>query len=196
MRYFFSAIIVLTLFGIFTPQAFAQYQTGGDHVEVGIFGELFRVNQTDLNLAGVGGRVSVNLTPKIQLEGEVGYDFDQAFTETSATGVFIQRTNMRAITGLFGPKFQTNRGPVRLFATAKGGAVAFGFDPGPATIGEFGSTVTNLRAQNLSPVLYPGAGAEAFWGPIGLRFDVGDEIYFNNGAHNNLRATFGPTIRF
>jgi hypothetical protein len=26
--------------------------------------------------------------------------------------------------------------------------------------------------------------------------DVGDEIYFQNGAHNNLRITFGPSIRF
>jgi hypothetical protein len=34
------------------------------------------------------------------------------------------------------------------------------------------------------------------WGAIGLRADVGDEIYFNNGTHNNLRVTFGPTFRF
>jgi hypothetical protein len=63
-------------------------------------------------------------------------------------------------------------------------------------VGEFASTVANLRAQNLNAVFYPGGGAEAFWGPIGLRLDVGDEMYFNNGAHNNLRVTFGPTIRF
>jgi hypothetical protein len=25
---------------------------------------------------------------------------------------------------------------------------------------------------------------------------VGDEIYFNDMAHHNLRVTFGPTIRF
>jgi len=25
---------------------------------------------------------------------------------------------------------------------------------------------------------------------------VGDEIYFNDRAHHNLRVTFGPTIRF
>ena len=33
-------------------------------------------------------------------------------------------------------------------------------------------------------------------GPIGFRLDVGDEIYFNDSAHHNLRVTFGPTIRF
>jgi hypothetical protein len=45
-------------------------------------------------------------------------------------------------------------------------------------------------------VLYPGGGVEFFLGPIGIRMEVGDEIYFNDGAHNNLRATFGPQIRF
>jgi len=44
--------------------------------------------------------------------------------------------------------------------------------------------------------LYPGVGGEAFWGPLGLRLDAGDEIYFANGARNNLRIAFGPTIRF
>jgi hypothetical protein len=34
--------------------------------------------------------------------------------------------------------------------------------------------------------VYPGGGVEAFFGPIGLRAEVGDDIYFNNCAHNNL----------
>jgi len=44
--------------------------------------------------------------------------------------------------------------------------------------------------------VYPGGGVEAFLGPIGLRLDVGDEIYFLNGAQNNLRVTFGPHFKF
>jgi hypothetical protein len=66
----------------------------------------------------------------------------------------------------------------------------------PVTGGTFFSTVSNLRANNVDAVFYPGGGAEAFWGPFGLRLDAGDEIYFNNGARNNLRVAFGPTIRF
>jgi hypothetical protein len=190
------ATIGLLMFVIYSPQAFAQYKSQSDHVEVGVFGELFRVNQTKTNLAGLGARVSFNLTPLVQLEAESSYDFDQIFTETDVTGAVIQRTNFRAVHGLVGPKLQTNRGPVRLFLTAKGGAVGFHFDPGPATIGAFTSTIGNLRSRNVNGVFYPGGGAEAFWGPIGFRLDVGDEIYFNNGARNNLRVTFGPTIRF
>jgi hypothetical protein len=44
--------------------------------------------------------------------------------------------------------------------------------------------------------MYPGGGIEAHWKVIGLRLDAGDEIYFNGGAHHNVRITFGPIIRF
>ena len=39
-------------------------------------------------------------------------------------------------------------------------------------------------------------GVEGFIGRVGLRLEVGDEIYLNNGTFNNLRVTFGPHIRF
>jgi len=48
----------------------------------------------------------------------------------------------------------------------------------------------------LNAAIYPGAGVEASLGPVGLRLELGDEIYFNSGGHNNLRITFGPIIRF
>ena len=191
-------IIAAAFVCLFAPGAFAQtpaFHTASDHVEAGVFGEFYRWDQTSTNLAGVGARLSFNVSPLVQLEGEMGYDFDQVFTEGFSDGS-IQRTNARRLDGLFGPKLQTNRGPVRLFLTAKGGATSFGFDPAPATIGTFFSTVGNLRASNVIAEFYPGGGAEAFWGPIGLRFDVGDEMYFASGVHHNLRLTFGPTIRF
>jgi hypothetical protein len=70
------------------------------------------------------------------------------------------------------------------------------FSNQPATIGTFFSSVDNLRENNVSGVLYPGGGLEGHLGPIGVRLDVGDEIYFAHGAHNNLRVAFGPYIRF
>jgi hypothetical protein len=44
--------------------------------------------------------------------------------------------------------------------------------------------------------VYPGGGFEVFAGPIGVRAEVGDDIYFLNGAHNNLRVSLGPQFRF
>ena len=58
-----------------------------------------------------------------------------------------------------------------------------------------GSTV-GLTNGTTDLAVYPGGGFEAFAGPIGIRAEVGNDIYFNNGAHNNLRASLGPQLRF
>jgi hypothetical protein len=194
--------VLVFAIALIAPGLLAQtaYKSGGfsDHINLGVYGEFFQMDQTSIYLGGVGGRFTVNLTPHIQLDAEAGYDFSRVFTEAfnNGGGVQVSHTNLRKLDGLFGPKLLTNKGPVRLFLTAKGGAVAFGLDHRPATFETFTSSVEDLRADNVIAVFYPGAGLEAFWGPIGLRLDVGDEIYFANRTHNNLRVTFGPTIRF
>jgi hypothetical protein len=58
------------------------------------------------------------------------------------------------------------------------------------------SNVQSLREKNVTGSFYPGGGLEGHIGPIGLRLDVGDEMYFNQGTHHNFRATFGPYVRF
>ncbi|HEV2305687.1 MAG TPA: outer membrane beta-barrel protein [Candidatus Acidoferrales bacterium] len=179
------------------PFAFAQ-EPRPDHVEVGVFAHYFRLNPPDTNSLGAGVRLGVNFTRNVQLEAEASYDFNQVFTErytdTSGT-VTSTRSNLRVLHALIGPKFQSS-GPVKLFATVKGGIINFRFDPTPGIFSGLKSSIQNLRDDNVRGVLYPGGGFEAFLGPIGLRLDVGDEIYFLSGAHNNLAVTFGPSIRF
>lgn len=194
MRRILYGLIVL---GLFSPVVAAQGYSA-DHAEFGVYADYFRLSQTGTNLGGVGARLSVNANPYIQLEAQMAYDFEQGFTEgftPSGGTLFVQRSDLRLLHGLFGPKLQT-RGPVRLFVTAKGGFDNFGFSNAPATPGTFTSTVSNLRSDNWNAVFYPGGGVEAYLGPVGLRLDVGDEMYFNSGAHHNLSVTFGPTIRF
>ena len=70
------------------------------------------------------------------------------------------------------------------------------FSNAPVTFSTYTSSVAGLRSSSVDGVFYPGGGLEAFLGPIGIRLDVGDEIYFESGPHNNLRITIGPTIRF
>ncbi len=48
------------------PGLFAQEIT--DHVNVGVFGNYVRLNDGDLNLAGVGARLSFNIVPVVQFE--------------------------------------------------------------------------------------------------------------------------------
>lgn len=187
----------LLVLGLFSPVVSAQ-GFSVNNAEFGVYADYFRLNQTRTNLAGLGARLSLNVTPYAQLEAQMAYDFEQGFTERfmpSGGALSVQRSDLRLLHGMFGPKLQTP-GPVRLFVTAKGGFDNFTFSRAPATLGTFTSTVSGLRSDNWNAVFYPGGGVETFLGPIGLRLDVGDEIYFNQGANHNLSITFGPTIRF
>jgi hypothetical protein len=190
-------IFVLILIGALAPLGFAQDL---DHGEVGAFADYFHAAQTNTNLVGVGGRLALKPTRYFGLEAEMNYDFDQdfneGFTNTSTGTVIINRSDYRILNGLFGPTVSTGHGPLRFFLTAKGGFIDFQLSNAPATLGTFTSRVSNLRADHVNGAFYPGGGVEAHVGPMGLRLDVGDEMYFNNGTHHDLRVTFGPTIRF
>lgn len=179
------------------PGLFAQEF---DHVQVGVFADYFRSNQTSTNFAGLGGRVGVGILPHTRLEGEMSYDFNQVFTEgftnTSGGGVTFANTGVRALHGMFGPKLELGHTMFRPFVELKGGFVNYSFDSRPASFNTFTSTVENLRSQNVNGVLMPGGGVEGRLGPVGIRLDVGDEMYFNHGAHHNLKVMFGPFIRF
>src|ERR1700675_1414062 len=178
---------------IIVPVAHAQ-----NHGEVGAFVDYFRLHQTRSNFVGLGARAAINATPYVQLEAEMAYDFNRAFTEsfTDGTGnITTQNSNIKVLHGLFGPKLQT-KGPVRIFVTAKGGFTNFRFDPRPNSFSSFTSSVQGLRDDNVSAAFYPGGGVEAFLGPIGLRLEVGDEMVFSNHVQHNWKATFGPQIRF
>jgi hypothetical protein len=187
--------LLLFLSGWLVPLASAQ-----DHFQVGAYADYFRLSQTKNNMAGLGGRVAVKVLPRLMLEGEMSYDFQQAFTEgfTNPTGgvVTFQNSNVKVLHGLFGPKIVAGRGAIRPFVTLKGGFVNFRLDPRPASVAGFVSSVDNLRANNISGALYPGAGLEGHIGPVGLRLEAGDEIYFAGGTHHNVRLAFGPFIRF
>ena len=189
--------LFLFLAGCLVPLASAQ---DGEHVQVGVFADYLRLSQTDNNFGGIGARVGFQLFKEVKLEGEMSYDFGQTFTEgftdTGTGSVTFSRTNLRILHGEFGPRVNIGHHAIQPFVTLKGGFVNFRFDGSPATLGTFFSSVDDLRRNNVNGVLYPGGGLQAHLGPIGLRLDVGDEIYFNHGTHNNLRVAVGPVFRF
>jgi hypothetical protein len=182
------------IFMVAAPISYAQ-----DHVAVGVFGHFFRHGETDTNFGGLGGRLSVNAHRLVQIEAELSYDFEQVFTEgftdPSSGAISFQQSPLRVLHGLFGPKLQSG-GAAKVFATLKAGFINFQFDDADPSFGSFTSSLGDLRAENVNFTLYPGVGFEANLGIIGLRFDVGDEIYFQDGSHHNWRVTFGPQIRF
>jgi hypothetical protein len=176
------------------PLASAQ-----DHFQVGAFGDYFRISQTNTNLAGLGGRAAIKVFPHVMFEGEMSYDFEQAFTEhclSTGCTVTVANSNLKVLHGLAGPKIIGGHGRLRPFLMVKGGFINFRLDPRPASFTGFVSSVDNLRNNNVSGVLYPGGGFETHLVPFGLRLEAGDEIYFAGGTHHNPRVAIGPFLRF
>ncbi len=206
-RFFFLFLMTGGLLFALLPTVRAQDKE--NHVEIGIFGDYFRLGETKgpslagtgaTSFGGVGARLSVNVSRRWQIEPEMNYDFaasfSEGFTGPAGTTAGFSTSTLRILHGMIGPKIQTGGGAFRAFLTVKGGADNFMFSSAPVTFSTFTSSVAGLRANSVVGVVYPGGGIEAYLGPIGLRIDAGDEIYFQNGAHNNLRITVGPSIRF
>lgn len=196
--FWFATILAL----LAAPSLSMAQEGGGDynHGSVGIFADYFRFapnsSSSTVNFVGFGARAGFNANRFLQLEGEMNYDFERNFTtvtNNSGTTTFT-RTRLRPLTGLFGPKFQTP-GPFKFFVTGKVGFINF-TQGGAVTPGTVGNAISAVGGPGTHFAVYPGAGLEGFWGPFGLRAEFGDEMYFANGTHSNLRVTFGPQLRF
>jgi hypothetical protein len=191
--------IVITSLFFALPMLVAQDSDHMDHVELGAFVNYFRLSDPGptRNFIGLGGRAAFGIRPSIQLEAEMAYDFKRNYTNTFNNGTVTSATvttGLRTLHGFFGPKFQTGSGAFRAFITGKVGFDNFSVSNQNAPAGFVNSVGLSDGATYFA--LYPAAGIEAFAGPIGIRLEIGDDIYFNNGAHNNLRASIGPQFRF
>jgi hypothetical protein len=193
MKRYLGLILVSLCFAA-APMVMAQ---SFDHAEVGAFADYLRFGpDPHINFLGLGARAAVNLHSSVQLEAEMAYDFKRNFTNTFSDGItsVTVTSHLRTLQGFVGPKFQTGSGPFRVFVTGKVGFNNFSVTSQSPGAG-FTSSVT-LDSGRTDFAVYPGGGIEAFAGPIGLRAEIGDDIYFDHGSHNNLRVTFGPQFRF
>jgi hypothetical protein len=192
----FSWLFIVSLFVAAAPAVMAQQSS--DHIEVGAFADYFRFSDASpvRNFLGVGGRAAFNVQRNVQIEAEMAYDFKRNFTNTFTNGItsVTVNTGFRTLHGYFGPKFQTGSGPFRIFVSAKAGFDNFSISNQNAPTGF--TNAVGLTNGTTAFALYPSGGFEAFAGPIGLRAEAGDDVFFQSGAHNNLRVTFGPQFRF
>jgi hypothetical protein len=188
-----TIILALLLFG--ASSSFAQ------KIEAGIFLDYLDISQTSTNNFGLGARFGYRVHHNVLMEGELAYDyginFDEAYRNiVNGSITAIERTSIGVTQGLFGPKLQPSGGGFRPYVTLKAGFVDFRLSPSLLPYNDVASAVFGLRTSTLNAAVYPAVGVEATLGPVGLRLEAGDEIYFNGGAHNNLRITFGPILRF
>jgi len=170
-------------------------------VETGVFIDYLSISQTSTDNFGIDGRFGYRVHHNVMLEGELAYDyginFDEAYRNISNGDIVaIERTSIGVTHGLFGPTLEPAKGSFRPFVTLKGGFVDFRFSTSLLPYSNLASAILGIRTSSSNAAIYPGGGLEASLGPVGLRFGLGDEIYFNNGGHNNLRITLGPIIRF
>ena len=191
----FALIVALLLCGN------SSWLLAQKRVEAGVFLDYLGISQTSTNNFGVGGRFGYRIHGNVMMEGELAYDyglnFDEVYRNLSNGDIAaIASTSIGVTHGLFGPTLEPAKGHFQPFVTLKGGFVDFRLSSSLLPLGTFTSTVLGLRTSSLNAAIYPGAGIEASLGPVGLRFELGDEIYFNHGGHNNLRITFGPILRF
>ncbi len=170
-------------------------------VEVALLLDYLGVSETETNNFGFGGRLGYRVHHNVMVEGELAYDYGVNFQEVYsniANGniTAIEQTSIGVTQVLFGPKLQPAHGHLRPFVTLKGGFIDFRLSPSLIPYSSVVSAVLGIRTSKLNAALYPAGGAEATLGPLGLRLEFGDLIYFNDGEHNNLRITFGPILRF
>ena len=193
-RFLFMVVCCLALI------PYAKAQDENYRFDAGVFADYFRLGATGTNMWGLGGRAGIELVPHIGFEGEVAFDFNRAFTdafENDFGGTSYVTSGVRGLHALFGPRFSVDHGPIRPFAEVKFGFDSFTFNNLPVGLTSVSNPIQNLRNQTLNAALLLGGGLEAkVVGPVGVRLDVGDELYFNHGAEHGLRATFGPVVRF
>jgi len=189
------AVMLFLLCGCSLP-VFAQAR-----VQAAVFLDSTTVSQTNTSEVGLGVRGGYRIHRNVMAEGEFAYTFGVNFTETyvniaNGNVSALEKTSIGDTDLLFGPMLQPAHGHLRPFVTLKGGFIDFRLSPSLIPYSGVVSSIVSIRTSRLSPMLYPAGGAEAVLGPLGLRLEFGDALYFNNGAHNNLRVTFGPVLRF
>jgi hypothetical protein len=191
-----SLALIIILLCVNFSQAHAQ-----SRMEAGLFLDYLDVSQTQTPNFGLGGRFGYRMHRNVMAEGELNYDYGVNFNElyvdiANERVAAIGRTSIGVTNGLFGAMLEPDHPHFRPFVTLKGGFIDFRLSPSLAPYSGLVSSVLGIRTSNVNAALYPGAGAEASLGPVGLRLEFGDLVYFNDGGRNNLRITFGPIVRF
>jgi hypothetical protein len=191
-------LLVLAGILLLMPPAWLRAQS---RAEAGVFLDSLNISQTGTENVGIGGRFGYRVYPHVMLEGELSYDFGVNFQETYrniANGAIaaVASTSIGVTEGWVGPTVEPAHGHFRPFATLKAGFVDFRLSPSLIPYSSVVTTALGIRTSTLNAALYPGGGVVASLGPVGLRLEFGDALYFNSGAHNDLRITFGPVVRF
>lgn len=195
-----TGLVILALAFLVPTMMMAQQEERG---EFGIYADYTQLHHANnANFWGPGASIGFNLNKWLQLEANMAYaptrtvTFTGVSTTNGVTTTNAQTSSLRLLEGMFGPKIQAPFGPVKVYAVLKGGLLNFNVSNRGGANG-FTSAVNNVIPGDTNGVFYPGGGIEfGMKHGIGLRAEVGDLMYFDNGANHNLKFMVGPTFRW
>lgn len=203
---------VLVAFAAAGSAGTATAQTAAERLEVAANLNVLRLSDFDATQAGLGGRVSFDLTRHAALEGELAFfPKDRIVQPPSATafGPFQIASERRRMDALFGLKVGTRRDRFGVFAKARPGITRL-IDRGTACEGPGCATILMLIARNTYRTefaldfgggieLYPSARTVA-------RFELGDTLIRHRSSappcpassctSHNLSSRLGIGYRF
>jgi len=191
--------LLLLLACVVALAPYAKAQEEGS-VQAGAFADYFRSGATGTNMFGLGARVGVGLWTQTALEADGAFDFNRGFTNPftvdGGSTSFIT-SGVHDFHAFFGPRYTlVDHGPIHPFVDLKIGFIDYMFNNVIPDATSASKQIQNILNDNTNAALLAGGGLEGRVGPVGLRLDVADEMYFNHGAQQGLRVTFGPYIRF
>ena len=205
------AAIVL-LFAVAGGVRAASAQPASERFEVAANLNLLRLSDFDATNAGIGGRVSYDLTRLVSLEGEVAFFpndrivLPQSFT---TVGPFRVANERRRTDALFGLKVGSRIDRFGLFAKVRPGVTRL-IDRGSGCEGPGCAVILMLRARNVYRTEFAldlGGGVELY--PTArtvARFELGDTMIRHRSAappcpasqctSHNLSSRLGIGYRF
>ncbi len=197
MKKLAGILILLTVVAIATPAMYAQEE----HGQFTVFADYVRLRHANnANFWGPGAAISFNARNWLAFEAGMAYDPERTIstTNTAMVGTTTTTTTMqeglRLWHGMFGPKISTGFHSARLYFVAKGGFLNFNVSNAGIANG-FNNAVGGFTTGDTNGVFYPGVGIE-LGKRFGIRAEVGDLMYFDNGVNHNLRLQVGPKISF
>lgn len=195
-----AGLAILALAFLVPTLVMAQTEERG---EIGVYADYTRLQHANnANFWGPAASIGFNLNRWVQLEANMGYQPAQTvtFTGVNTTGTIGSNaftSNIRLIEGMFGPKFQVPAGPFKAYVVLKGGFLNFNSSNRNGGAVGFSNAVNHIVDGDTNGVFYPGAGVElGMKHGIGIRAEVGDMMYFDNGANGNLKFMIGPVFKW
>jgi len=174
-----AVFFVILLCGL-SPQLLAQRYYGPEvpRYEVGVQADIHYLEGVGEWGGGLGFRLNYNFNEHVALDSELVY---RQHDLLASNGVTTQSAVVGQTTGLFGLRAGKRVEDYGFFAHARAGFVRFGTDKG-----------VTLLTRNTVPAFDVSGTVEHYYGPVILRFELGELIVAYGNAQAVSNVSLGP----